>query len=206
MKLMKSILGLAAIAATIPYKVIAEENEKEKVCSMTSLTWKANYKSDKENGETTLAVDLLGGLQDAIDRTVNFVRDTFFTEEATPDFVEVVEKIVEEESQTAETLPEEEAAVIAEVAEEEAAPVEIVVPVEEIIEAAESEEKIVAKDARFDEAVQIALEEGKISTSMLQRRLSIGYSRASKIIAAMEEAGVIAPYDGKNARQVLISK
>ncbi|MBP5255996.1 MAG: DNA translocase FtsK, partial [Clostridia bacterium] len=42
-----------------------------------------------------------------------------------------------------------------------------------------------ALDEKFDEAVEIALEEGKISTSLLQRRISIGYGRAAKIIDAM---------------------
>ena len=80
---------------------------------------------------------------------------------------------------------------------------------EEIIETTVTEipvEAAPAKDARFDEAVQVAIEAGKISTSMLQKKLSIGYSRASKIINAMEAEGLIGPSDGKNAREVLVDK
>lgn len=202
MKLFKSMLGLAAIAATIPYKVISEETEKGKVCSLTSLTWKADYKSDKETQETTLSIDLLGGLQEAVDKTVEFVRETFFTDEATPDFCEVVE------------IPAEE--IIAE--SEEAAEIVETVAVEELI-ASPAQEEIIettvteipveaasAKDARFDEAVQVAIEAGKISTSMLQKKLSIGYSRATKIINAMEEAGIVGPSDGKSPRKVLVGR
>ena len=202
MKLFKSMLGLAAIAATIPYKVISEETEKGKVCSLTSLTWKADYKSDKETQETTLSIDLLGGLQEAVDKTVEFVRETFFTDEATPDFCEVVEIPAEE------TIAESEEAVeiveTVEVEEMIASPAQ-----EEIIETTVTEipvEAAPAKDARFDEAVQVAIEAGKISTSMLQKKLSIGYSRASKIINAMEAEGLIGPSDGKNAREVLVDK
>ena len=207
MKLFKSMLGLAAIAATIPYKVIAEETEKGKVCSLTSLTWKADYKADKETKETTLSIDLLGGLQEAVDKTVEFVRETFFTDEATEDFCEVVEIPVEETDGEETVAESEEAVEIVETVEVEemiASPAQ-----EEIIETTVTEipvEAAPAKDARFDEAVQVAIEAGKISTSMLQKKLSIGYSRASKIINAMEAEGLIGPSDGKNAREVLVDK
>lgn len=213
MKLMKSILGLAAIAAVIPYKTESVDNEKETVCNLTSLTWKANYKSDKEKGDTTLSIDLLGGLQEAINKTTEFVKDVFFTDEADVDFYEVVEFGGEAEEVACAEAVEPVAEVtepVAEVAEAvETAVAEPAAPVEEAPVAEEPavvEEKAVAKDEKFDEAVQVAIEAGKVSTSMLQKKLSIGYSRATKIINAMEEAGVVGPSDGKSPRQVLVGK
>ena len=207
MKLMKSILGLAAVAAVIPYKTEAVDNEQKKTCNLTSLTWKAEYNSDKETGDTTLSVDLLGGLQEAIDKTVDFVRDVFFTDEADCDFYEVVEiddeEDVADESVSVEDEAVEEAVEITPTKIVEEIPAELVA---EVVEAPVAEEKAIAKDEKFDEAVQVAIEEGKISTSMLQRKLSIGYSRATKIIAAMEEAGVVGPSDGKSPRQVLVGR
>lgn len=61
-------------------------------------------------------------------------------------------------------------------------------------------------DSRYDEAVQVVLEAGQASTSLLQRRLKIGYARAVRIIDEMEENGVIGPYDGANPRKVLITE
>ena len=215
MKLMKSILGLAAVAAVIPYKTEAVDNEQKKTCNLTSLTWKAEYNSDKETGDTTLSVDLLGGLQEAIDKTVDFVRDVFFTDEADCDFYEVVE--IDGEEDVADESASVEGEAVEAIAEAvEITPTKIVeeIPAELVAEVVEApvevapvaEEKAIVKDEKFDEAVQVAIEEGKISTSMLQRKLSIGYSRATKIIAAMEEAGVVGPSDGKSPRQVLVGR
>lgn len=61
------------------------------------------------------------------------------------------------------------------------------------------------KDELFDEAVEIILETGRGSVSLLQRRLSIGYSRASRLIELMAEAGVIGDYKGSVAREVLMT-
>ncbi|MBE6533632.1 MAG: DNA translocase FtsK [Ruminococcaceae bacterium] len=60
-------------------------------------------------------------------------------------------------------------------------------------------------DTKFDEAVKIAIESGKISTSLLQRRLSIGFGRAGKIIDLMEEKGYVGPANGSKPREVLIT-
>ncbi|MBO4216499.1 MAG: DUF87 domain-containing protein [Clostridia bacterium] len=60
-------------------------------------------------------------------------------------------------------------------------------------------------DPRFREACEIAIEAGKISTSFMQRRLSLGYGRAAKIIDSMERLGIVSPLDGSKAREVLIS-
>ncbi len=47
---------------------------------------------------------------------------------------------------------------------------------------------------------------GFASTSLLQRRLKIGYARAARIIDEMEERGIVGPYEGANPRKVLITK
>ena len=60
-------------------------------------------------------------------------------------------------------------------------------------------------DTKFDQAVVLAIEEGKISTSLMQRRLGVGYGRAAKIIDEMEERGYVSKPDGNKPRRVLIS-
>jgi S-DNA-T family DNA segregation ATPase FtsK/SpoIIIE len=60
-------------------------------------------------------------------------------------------------------------------------------------------------DDMFRDAVRAVIEGRKASTSYLQRRLRIGYSRAARIIEEMEEQGIIGPADGSRPREVLIS-
>lgn len=64
------------------------------------------------------------------------------------------------------------------------------------------EEKL---DSRFDEAVRIVAETQRCSTSWLQRKMTIGYNRAAKIVEAMENRGIVGPPNGAKDRQVLIS-
>ena len=61
-------------------------------------------------------------------------------------------------------------------------------------------------DPLIDQALEVAFESGKISTSLLQRRLSVGYGRAAKIIDKMEEMGYVSAPDGQKPRQLLITK
>lgn len=61
------------------------------------------------------------------------------------------------------------------------------------------------EDELFEEAKAIIVKAGKASTSMLQRRLSIGYGRAAKILDMLEEAGIIGPSNGAKPREVMIS-
>jgi len=61
-------------------------------------------------------------------------------------------------------------------------------------------------DPLIDQALEVAFESGKISTSLLQRRLSVGYGRAAKIIDKMEELGYVSAPDGQKPRQLLITK
>ena len=55
------------------------------------------------------------------------------------------------------------------------------------------------------EAVRLAVESQKVATSLLQRRLSIGYGRAAKLIDRMEEMGIVSPAEGNKPRRVLIT-
>jgi S-DNA-T family DNA segregation ATPase FtsK/SpoIIIE len=66
----------------------------------------------------------------------------------------------------------------------------------------QEEEKL---DPRFDEAVRIVAETQRCSTSWLQRKMTIGYNRAAKIVEAMENRGIVGPPNGAKDRQVLIS-
>jgi S-DNA-T family DNA segregation ATPase FtsK/SpoIIIE len=62
-----------------------------------------------------------------------------------------------------------------------------------------------SEDSEFKDAVRVVVEGGKASTSLLQRRLRIGYGKASRIIDEMEERGIVGPADGSRPREVLIS-
>lgn len=61
-------------------------------------------------------------------------------------------------------------------------------------------------DDLLEEAINIVVDYGQASTSFLQRRLRIGFNRASRIMDDLEARGVISPKDGSRPRQVLISK
>lgn len=58
-------------------------------------------------------------------------------------------------------------------------------------------------DELFEEARQTVIETGKASTSFLQRKLRVGYSRAARLIDMLEEAGVIGPANGSKPREIL---
>jgi S-DNA-T family DNA segregation ATPase FtsK/SpoIIIE len=62
-----------------------------------------------------------------------------------------------------------------------------------------------AKDELFDDAVRVVLETKRGSVSLLQRRLTIGYSRASRLIEAMAAAGIVGDYKGSQAREAMIT-
>jgi S-DNA-T family DNA segregation ATPase FtsK/SpoIIIE len=62
-----------------------------------------------------------------------------------------------------------------------------------------------AKDELFDDAVRVVLETKRGSVSLLQRRLTIGYSRASRLIEAMAVAGIVGDYKGSQAREATIT-
>jgi S-DNA-T family DNA segregation ATPase FtsK/SpoIIIE len=60
-----------------------------------------------------------------------------------------------------------------------------------------------ADDGMLEDAVRLVLEFGKASTSLLQRRLRIGYGRAAHLIDLMERDGIVGPADGPRPREVL---
>ncbi len=62
------------------------------------------------------------------------------------------------------------------------------------------------EDEMLPSAIEIVVETGQASTSMLQRRLKLGYARAARLMDAMEEKGIIGPFEGSKPRQVLITK
>ena len=62
------------------------------------------------------------------------------------------------------------------------------------------------KDEFFEKAVEVVTEAGQASTSMLQRRLGVGYARAGRIIDQLEEHGIIGPHEGSKPRAVLITR
>ncbi|MEM9753516.1 MAG: FtsK/SpoIIIE domain-containing protein, partial [Planctomycetota bacterium] len=70
---------------------------------------------------------------------------------------------------------------------------------------AESEEGFADRDELFDKAVEVVLDTQRGSVSLLQRRLTIGYSRASRIIEEMERFGIIGGHKTAQAREVLVS-
>ena len=55
-------------------------------------------------------------------------------------------------------------------------------------------------------AVDVILETGQASVSMLQRRLKLGYARAARIVDEMEEKGIVGPFQGSKPRSILITK
>jgi len=61
-----------------------------------------------------------------------------------------------------------------------------------------------ASDDVYENAVVVIKETGKASASLLQRRLSIGYARAARILDILEERGMIGPVDGAKAREIYI--
>ena len=61
-------------------------------------------------------------------------------------------------------------------------------------------------DPMLQDAIKVVVESGQASTSLLQRKLKLGYARAARIVDQMEERGVVGPYEGSKPRKVLITK
>jgi S-DNA-T family DNA segregation ATPase FtsK/SpoIIIE len=81
---------------------------------------------------------------------------------------------------------------------------------DEILKGGEDEESGDANadeglDPRFDEAVRIVAETQRCSTSWLQRRMTIGYNRAAKIVEAMEQRGIVGPANGAKDREIYVN-
>jgi len=79
---------------------------------------------------------------------------------------------------------------------------------ETILASAEEEEDLAIEeedhDELYDTAVQLVAQMGQASTSMVQRKLRIGYNRAARLVERMEREGIVGPADGAKPRQVLI--
>ncbi len=77
---------------------------------------------------------------------------------------------------------------------------------EEMIPEEETEVQQEVDDDLYDDAVQMVLEMQSASVSMLQRRFRIGYTRAARLIDAMEDRNIVGPYEGSKPREVLVSQ
>ena len=62
------------------------------------------------------------------------------------------------------------------------------------------------RDEMIDKAIEIALSHRKLSTSLLQRRLRIGYPRAARLMDQLEEEGIVGPGDGSKSRDVIMNQ
>ncbi len=61
-------------------------------------------------------------------------------------------------------------------------------------------------DPMLNQAIDTVIEIGQASTSLLQRKLKLGYARAARLVDIMEERGIVGPYEGSKPRQVLLTK
>ena len=61
------------------------------------------------------------------------------------------------------------------------------------------------EDSKYAEAVRVAVEQRQISTSMLQRKIGVGYARGAKLVDRMEAEGIVTPQDGSKPREVLMT-
>jgi S-DNA-T family DNA segregation ATPase FtsK/SpoIIIE len=61
------------------------------------------------------------------------------------------------------------------------------------------------RDALFEEAARIIVMHQQGSTSLLQRRLKLGYNRAGRLIDQLEKAGIVGAFEGSKAREVLVA-
>ena len=61
-------------------------------------------------------------------------------------------------------------------------------------------------DELLPSAIEVVVETGQASVSMLQRRLKLGYARAARLVDQMEERGYVGPFEGSKPRQLLITR
>jgi S-DNA-T family DNA segregation ATPase FtsK/SpoIIIE len=74
------------------------------------------------------------------------------------------------------------------------------------VTASDSHEGDEGCDELLTQAVDVIMETGQASVSMLQRRLKLGYARAARIVDEMEERGIVGPFSGSKPRELLITK
>ena len=70
----------------------------------------------------------------------------------------------------------------------------------------EDRDSIMSSDDAILPAIEIAVDSGSVSTSLLQRKLSLGYARAARIVDKLEKLGVVGPFEGSKPRKVLITR
>jgi len=78
--------------------------------------------------------------------------------------------------------------------------------VEEIEQKLITLEETAEDEDLLKQAIEVVISAGKASTSLLQRRLKIGYARAARLLDLMEEKGIVGPQEGSKPRKVLITK
>ena len=92
---------------------------------------------------------------------------------------------------------------------------DVIEKIQQAVDAKSDKGKAAASDAPADgedgdellpAAVEVVLETGQASVSMLQRRLKLGYSRAARLVDQMEERGYVGPFEGSKPRQLLITR
>ena len=92
---------------------------------------------------------------------------------------------------------------------------DVIEKIQQAVDAKVDKGKAAASDAPADgedgdellpAAVEVVLETGQASVSMLQRRLKLGYSRAARLVDQMEERGYVGPFEGSKPRQLLITR
>ena len=70
--------------------------------------------------------------------------------------------------------------------------------------AGENSEREEYDDPLYDQIVEFAVQTGKISASLIQRRFKVGYNRAARIVDLLEERGIVGPQNGSKPREVLV--
>lgn len=80
------------------------------------------------------------------------------------------------------------------------------VPQDEAVSSADGVSIDGKRDALFNEALKLVVRHQQGSISLIQRRLKVGYARAARIIDELEAAGVVGPFDGSKAREVLMDE
>lgn len=68
-----------------------------------------------------------------------------------------------------------------------------------------SDDDIDDSDPMLEEAIKVVVDAGQASTSLLQRRLRLGYARAGRLIDTMEQMGIVGPHEGSKSRKVLLT-
>ena len=61
------------------------------------------------------------------------------------------------------------------------------------------------RDSLFEEALRLIVQHNNASASFLQRKLSIGYARAARVLDELQQAGIVGPADGAKPRNILIT-